>query len=226
MKKQNAFTLAEVLITLGIIGVVAAMTIPTLMQKTNDKELVSGTLKMGSVLSNALKGMEAQNSFGVDKYSDLDSFAPVFASQLKTVNCEDHAVCLADGSNFDYANANFGDVCNKTNPCVEIIANINGKKGPDKQGKDIYKFLVTNRGIQPAGETDTCTGLDCTAYVMSNHKLWEGELTEVPIEAEEEEVTDPVPGGPCSPNGAETPIEICNPKCSGYMYVCIDGTWQ
>lgn len=32
MKKLNAFTLAEVLITLGIIGVVAAMTLPTLIQ--------------------------------------------------------------------------------------------------------------------------------------------------------------------------------------------------
>ena len=31
MKKRFGFTLAEVLITLGIIGVVAAMTIPTLM---------------------------------------------------------------------------------------------------------------------------------------------------------------------------------------------------
>ncbi len=31
MKKSAAFTLAEVLITLGIIGVVAAMTIPTLI---------------------------------------------------------------------------------------------------------------------------------------------------------------------------------------------------
>ena len=30
--KKNAFTLAEVLITLGIIGVVAAMTLPTLIQ--------------------------------------------------------------------------------------------------------------------------------------------------------------------------------------------------
>ena len=34
--KQAAFTLAEVLITLGIIGIVAAMTIPTLLQKMND----------------------------------------------------------------------------------------------------------------------------------------------------------------------------------------------
>ena len=35
MKKTfSAFTLAEVLITLGIIGVVAAMTMPTLMNQT------------------------------------------------------------------------------------------------------------------------------------------------------------------------------------------------
>ena len=31
---KNAFTLAEVLITLGIIGVVAAMTMPTLLNST------------------------------------------------------------------------------------------------------------------------------------------------------------------------------------------------
>ena len=33
---KKAFTLAEVLITLGIIGVVAAMTMPTLIQKQQD----------------------------------------------------------------------------------------------------------------------------------------------------------------------------------------------
>ena len=35
MTKRFGFTLAEVLITLGIIGVVAAMTMPTLMNQTN-----------------------------------------------------------------------------------------------------------------------------------------------------------------------------------------------
>lgn len=34
---KKGFTLAEVLITLGIIGVVAAMTIPVLMNSTNDQ---------------------------------------------------------------------------------------------------------------------------------------------------------------------------------------------
>ena len=54
MFKKLGFTLAEVLITLGIIGVVAAMTIPTLMQKTNDSEIKSSYKKMLSVLNQAI----------------------------------------------------------------------------------------------------------------------------------------------------------------------------
>ncbi len=37
LKNKKAFTLAEVLITLGIIGIVAAMTIPTLVADYNKK---------------------------------------------------------------------------------------------------------------------------------------------------------------------------------------------
>lgn len=51
--RKSAFTLAEVLITLGIIGVVAAMTIPTLMNSTNSKETVTSLKKVFSTLSNA-----------------------------------------------------------------------------------------------------------------------------------------------------------------------------
>lgn len=38
-KKKVAFTLAEVLITLGIIGIVVAMTIPTLMTNIKARKL-------------------------------------------------------------------------------------------------------------------------------------------------------------------------------------------
>lgn len=37
--KIKAFTLAEVLITLGVIGIVAAFTMPTLINSTHGKEL-------------------------------------------------------------------------------------------------------------------------------------------------------------------------------------------
>lgn len=41
LKKNVAFTLAEVLITLAIVGIIAAMTIPTLMTHLTHKKLES-----------------------------------------------------------------------------------------------------------------------------------------------------------------------------------------
>ena len=51
--KLKAFTLAEVLITLGIIGIVAAMTMPTLIQKHKEQETVAKVKKFYSVISQA-----------------------------------------------------------------------------------------------------------------------------------------------------------------------------
>ena len=51
--KIFAFTLAEVLITLGIIGVVAAMTLPSLVQKYQEKVTVTKVKKFYSVISQA-----------------------------------------------------------------------------------------------------------------------------------------------------------------------------
>ncbi|MBR1753692.1 type II secretion system protein [bacterium] len=62
----RGFTLAEVLITLGIIGVVAAMTIPTLMQKLDEREKVSGLKKIYSTMSNAYSMAIANNGGSSD----------------------------------------------------------------------------------------------------------------------------------------------------------------
>lgn len=56
--KQKAFTLAEVLITLGIIGVVAAMTIPNLITNYKAHQLRSQFLKAYSLTQQAFKLME------------------------------------------------------------------------------------------------------------------------------------------------------------------------
>ncbi len=50
---KKAFTLAEVLITLGIIGVVASMTLPALIQKNNEKQIVVRLKKLYSMLQHA-----------------------------------------------------------------------------------------------------------------------------------------------------------------------------
>ena len=52
--RRAAFTLAEVLITLGIIGVVAALTIPTLISNYNKRQTVTKLKQTYSILSQAL----------------------------------------------------------------------------------------------------------------------------------------------------------------------------
>lgn len=62
--KCQGFTLAEVLITLGIIGVVAAMTIPTLISNTNGAKFRSQFKKTLSTLNQA--GLMAQAQYDFD----------------------------------------------------------------------------------------------------------------------------------------------------------------
>lgn len=60
-KKKAAFTLAEVLITLGIIGIVAAMTIPTLITRYQKREVATKLKATYSTIANALKLAEEEN---------------------------------------------------------------------------------------------------------------------------------------------------------------------
>ena len=60
MIKKSGFTLAEVLTTLMVIGVVAAMTIPTLMNSTNDQQLKVAYKKALSVLGQGVQLMTAK----------------------------------------------------------------------------------------------------------------------------------------------------------------------
>ena len=59
--RRAAFTLAEVLITLGIIGVVAAMTIPTLIANYQKKQTVSKLKQTYSIISQALTMAQAEH---------------------------------------------------------------------------------------------------------------------------------------------------------------------
>ena len=61
--KEFAFTLSEVLITLGIIGVVAAMTIPTLIANTQSSKYRNQYKKTLSTLNQAVKMNEANYDF-------------------------------------------------------------------------------------------------------------------------------------------------------------------
>ena len=59
--EKTAFTLAEVLITLGIIGVVAAMTIPNLLTAHKKHVIESKLERAVSVINQTIKMSESEN---------------------------------------------------------------------------------------------------------------------------------------------------------------------
>ena len=80
-QQKTAFTLAEVLITLGIIGVVAAMTLPTLNQAINNKVRAEQTR---TVKYKFTKATEKMNSLGlIGPYASTDAFVDELQKHLK-----------------------------------------------------------------------------------------------------------------------------------------------
>lgn len=102
-QSKNAFTLAEVLITLAVIGVVAALTLPTLVQSYEEKGTVSKLKKVYSVLDQASRlaidkngtpdewNLVALNDFSSSK-TIYDNISP-YLNISKT--CANEAGCFA-----------------------------------------------------------------------------------------------------------------------------------
>lgn len=84
--KKLAFTLAEVLITLGIIGIVAEMTIPTLAQNINNSIYYTQFMTTYSLLNQA-SSLIITDSGGdfTGQYPDTTTLMNAFAGKLKTL---------------------------------------------------------------------------------------------------------------------------------------------
>lgn len=74
MKKNNGFTLAEALITLGIIGVVASLTLPSINTSVQKSQVGPALMKSINTLQNALSLGMTKNNF-----RNLNSFPTVRA---------------------------------------------------------------------------------------------------------------------------------------------------
>ena len=115
MKKSFAFTLAEVLISLGIIGVVAAMTLPALVQKKTNSEVEAKLKKIYSAMNQAILLSEIDNGpkeywpHSCGEYADIDCetyYNKYFLKYLKNVSHKEFeayggyniAIYFADGT--------------------------------------------------------------------------------------------------------------------------------
>ncbi|MFI3300312.1 MAG: type II secretion system protein [Candidatus Gastranaerophilales bacterium] len=92
---EKAFTLAEVLITLGIIGVVSAMTMPTLMSNYQSNALATKKLLFEERLEEAMNQMRFHEK--LTGYSDVESFVAELGKYLKineTCDSSDMSDCF------------------------------------------------------------------------------------------------------------------------------------
>lgn len=123
---KSGFTLAEVLVTLGIIGVVSAMTIPTLMQNHQKKVYITELHKVYNEFQQAaLAQITSRNAInlteaGVRSDAAMGTF---IRNQFKVVkDCTgDPTDCLADS----YTNMNGGAVrsySDTTAPCFVLAS--------------------------------------------------------------------------------------------------------
>ena len=161
--KSAAFTLAEVLVTLGIIGVVSAMTVPTLMQNYQRQSYVTQLHKVYNELSQALlryqtdknainfkeaglSGSEAYTEFQKNYFKAVQDCGttqtPCFASSYKKMSgsstnfkCKYGCMSLASG-------AAIGGYGNGTNGVYEIVVDVNGQKGPNIFGRDAFTMYI------------------------------------------------------------------------------------
>ena len=106
MTKRFGFTLAEVLITLGIIGVVAAMTMPTLMNQTQGAQYKTAYKKALSALSQAVTlnvALDEWNFADATGKGDTYLIDKMLSSRMNVVRTETSYGNIKDSKGKDYA---------------------------------------------------------------------------------------------------------------------------
>jgi len=169
---KKAFTLAEVLITLLIIGVIASIVIPGIINDTKDAEYNAGVKKAYADLSAAVQMIQANNGGSIavgtgNTNADCTAFRNEFCNVMTCTKKDtepnifgvtmykyyksgdwqkftwnsDLAATLNNGTLLSF---NSWASCNNygVNMCGYIWVDINGQKGPNMLGKDLYMFYV------------------------------------------------------------------------------------
>lgn len=180
--KKLAFTLAEVLITMGIIGIVAEMTIPTLYTNIQLTTYNIKAKKAYSVCYQAIIKMKQDEGGTLSYYMTSDNtFKPVFMKYfIVTEDCglqncvpasyfsDMYASLYGDPANtaygadgqFSTADGSFYNIQNlgSVHPeeTVAIIVDVNGYKNkPNQLGVDTFTFQIINDNLVPMGAPNT-----------------------------------------------------------------------
>lgn len=178
--KKNGFTLAEVLVTLGIVGVIAALTIPTFTQSTSNA-------KIGPMLGKAKSSFEQATTAMLNE-AQSDSLTEAMLCPETTPNCTaSQRVAVLNDENFKNFLFNLGHYLkgsvksatkfqsedgiiyefegykpsgsslfpHEVTVIKKINVDINGEQTPNKDSRDVFYFELRNDGsLVPYGIDD------------------------------------------------------------------------
>lgn len=169
---KQAFTLAEILITLGIIGVISALTVPTLMNNYQQQAYVTTLHKVYNETTQAVQQVMTDNNgntlfaAGLTSQTALNNWIKNYFKV--TTDCSgDSTQCLAPNAEYIKINKDTNFMTDRTaqnyyalasgavvrplydqsgNKRFNIFVDTNGKKGPNVLGRDVFFFAVYENG--------------------------------------------------------------------------------
>lgn len=183
-QRKTAFTLAEVLVTLGIIGVVSAMTVPSLMQNYQRQSYVTQLHKVYNEFSQAAMNVLTENNALSLKESPFNSGNLSVTTKSETF-IKDHFKVISDCgtglkapcfdqnyktlkgeavSKENYTGCHSFVIANGASVCISgfsvssayVVVDINGQKGPNIAGRDYWVFNIYDDAVIDEGVTAAC----------------------------------------------------------------------
>lgn len=163
-RRAVAFTLAETLIVMGIIGVVAALTLPNLNSSTNNKEKIAKVKKLYSNLNDAY--IRAVAVYGpLDEWesnTNITKFYNRMTESMKLSKKSGLNAVTADGTwlNFD----------GFSNHIYVVTVDVDGEnQGKNTVGKDRFYFEVRSKqGVIPFQNPEGDSMCDTFAKILSS----------------------------------------------------------
>ena len=194
--KHKAFTLAEVLITLSIIGVVAALSMPVLNTKVDESKFIAQLHKAENTLNSALKltainndNLPTKHWVSVSSATGDAAKSLAFFNELKNNmsvkdNCTNIGNCLGTTyytlakkqvatwqTGINCAMTTDGETICMMPDFTNIVVDINGPQSPNIFGVDTFIFTLinnTNSIIIPKNDLATCSkNVATTTYESS-----------------------------------------------------------
>ena len=220
MKYHNinkGFTLAEILITLGIVGVVAALTLPSLIQNYQEKANIVKLKKNYSIMQQAYAMAIQENgtadnwNIKADSYNENENilyYLKPYLNKIKYCGAQNNCwkanrynlnktvtepigrymmfskAILSDGS-IIAVRVNDTEFSDDIHRWADYVVDLNGEKGPNVYGKDVFCFYFTQNKIIPFGGHNQAYNFDsgwcstkiaknsvgCAAWVLQNENM-------------------------------------------------------